>query len=119
MNLLFINPVERFRTITKTYYRGAQGYILVYDITNETSFKQVKYWLNEIKKNGNESVPKIIVGNKADLDSQRLVSLEDGQNFAKEMGIPFMETSAKDDYNVESVFMSTAANFVKHMEAQE
>jgi len=87
---------ERFRTITKTYYRGAHGYILVYDITNQESFDNMKYWLGEIKKNGNEGVPKIIVGNKCDLEEQRIVSTEEGSKFAQEKQIPFIETSAKD-----------------------
>ncbi|XP_049847934.1 uncharacterized protein LOC126304989 [Schistocerca gregaria] len=109
---------ERFRTITKTYYRGANGYILVYDVTNQESFDRVKYWLNEIKKNGNENVYKTIVGNKADLSDQRAVKFEDGENFSKEVNIPFIETSAKDGLNVEGLFTTMTQKFVKFAASQ-
>lgn len=103
---------ERFRTITKTYYRGAHGYILVYDVTNEESFGHVKYWLGEIKKNGNENVYKMIVGNKADLSEKRAISFEEGKAFANEVNIPFIETSAKDGLNVEDLFMKMTRSYL-------
>eukprot|EP01121_Diplochlamys_sp_Union-15-3_P013579 TRINITY_DN4237_c0_g1_i1.p1 TRINITY_DN4237_c0_g1~~TRINITY_DN4237_c0_g1_i1.p1 ORF type:complete len:236 (+),score=42.16 TRINITY_DN4237_c0_g1_i1:2-709(+) len=108
---------ERFRTITKTYYRGAHGYVLVYDITNKESFDHVKYWLGEIKKNGNDNVHKVIVGNKSDLEAQRMVQTEEGKKFAEEKNIVFTETSAKDDNNVNEVFMSMTEKFLKVMES--
>jgi len=103
---------ERFRTITKTYYRGAQGYVLVYDITSKDSFDHVKYWLGEIKKNGNDFVPKVIVGNKSDLEDRRLISTEEGKKFAEEKSIPFMETSAKDGNNVNILFTQLTERFI-------
>jgi small GTP-binding protein len=96
---------ERFRTITKTYYRGAQAYVLVYDITDRNSFDHIKYWLSEIQKHGNEFVPKIIVGNKSDLEEKRAVPSDEGKKFADERSVSFMETSARDGNNVQEMFM--------------
>jgi Ras-related protein Rab-1A len=104
---------ERFRTITKTYYRGAHGYVLVYDITSAESFEHVKYWLGEIKKNGNEDVHKVIVGNKADLEDQRMVKFDEGKAFSDEKNIPFLETSAKDGLNVQDLFMRMTRGYLK------
>lgn len=73
----------------------------------------MKYWLGEIKKNGNEGVPKIIVGNKCDLEDQRIVSTEEGSRFAQEKNIPFIETSAKDGKNVTELFEKMARAFLQ------
>jgi Ras-related protein Rab-1A len=91
----------------------AHGYILVYDITNRESFEHVKYWLSEVKKNGNDEVPKIIVGNKADLDDQRLVTADELASFADDRNIPHMETSAKDGTNVSDMFVHLTTRFLK------
>ncbi|KAJ4791616.1 Ras-related small GTP-binding family protein [Rhynchospora pubera] len=92
---------ERFRTITGSYYRGAHGIIIVYDVTDQESFNNVKQWLNEIDRHASDSVNKLLVGNKCDLTANKA--------FADEMGIPFMETSAKNATNVEQAFMAMAA----------
>ena len=86
---------ERFRTITSSYYRGAHGIIIVYDITDRDSFDNVKQWLNEIDRYACENVNKLLVGNKSDLDSKRQVDFDEAKAFADERGIPFLETSAK------------------------
>lgn len=78
----------------------------------------MKYWLGEIKKNGNEGVPKIIVGNKSDLEDQRLISTEDGRSFAQEKQIPFIETSAKDGQNVQELFQTMAKAFLQQAMTQ-
>jgi len=98
---------QRFRTITKSYYRGAQGYILAYDITHKLSFDHIKYWLGEIKTHGREDFYTIIVGNKTDLESERTVTTAEGKKFAAENGIDFVEASAKDGRNVEELFMKS------------
>jgi Ras family len=92
---------ERFRTITSSYYRGAHGIIIVYDISDRESFDNVKTWLNEIDRYACENVNKLLVGNKCDMDSKRQVDYEEAKAFADERGIPFLETSAKDATNVE------------------
>ncbi|KAH9606591.1 hypothetical protein KSS87_016121 [Heliosperma pusillum] len=97
---------ERFRTITSSYYRGAHGIIVVYDVTDMESFNNVKQWLNEIDRYASDNVNKLLVGNKCDLASNRAVPYETAKAFADEIGIPFMETSAKDATNVEQAFMA-------------
>ncbi|KAF7137479.1 hypothetical protein RHSIM_Rhsim07G0117900 [Rhododendron simsii] len=109
---------ERFRTITSSYYRGAHGIIVVYDVTDQESFNNVKQWLNEIDRYASESVNKLLVGNKCDLTSQKVVSSETAKAFADELGIPFMETSAKDATNVEQAFMAMAAEIKNRMASQ-
>ncbi|CAL9062759.1 ras-related protein RIC1-like [Musa acuminata AAA Group] len=109
---------ERFRTITSSYYRGAHGIIVVYDVTDQESFNNVKQWLNEIDRYASENVNKLLVGNKCDLTDNRAVSYEAGKAFADEIGIPFLETSAKDATNVEKAFMTMAADIKNRMASQ-
>ncbi|EYU19463.1 hypothetical protein MIMGU_mgv1a012444mg [Erythranthe guttata] len=109
---------ERFRTITSSYYRGAHGIIVVYDVTDQESFNNVKQWLNEIDRYASDSVNKLLVGNKCDLTSQKVVSTETAQAFADEIGIPFMETSAKNATNVEQAFMAMSASIKTRMASQ-
>tara|TARA_B110000003_G_scaffold268591_1_gene298284 strand:- start:1026 stop:1733 length:708 start_codon:yes stop_codon:yes gene_type:complete len=109
---------ERFRTITSSYYRGAHGIIVVYDVTDMESFEAVKGWLNEIDRYANENVNKLLVGNKSDLTSQKVVDYATAKAFADEIGIPFIETSAKNATNVEQAFM-TMANEIKNRMASQ
>ncbi|WOK99228.1 hypothetical protein Cni_G07940 [Canna indica] len=106
---------ERFRTITSSYYRGAHGIIVVYDVTDQESFNNVKQWLNEIDRYASENVNKLLVGNKCDLTENRVVSYETGKAFADEIGIPFLETSAKDATNVEHAFMVMTSEIKKRL----
>jgi len=99
---------ERFRTISSTYYRGAHGIIVVYDITNRASFENVKRWMTEIDKYAREGVNKLLVGNKSDMAEQRQVETQDGKAFAEASGIPFLETSAKMGYLVDETFLMMA-----------
>lgn len=100
---------ERFRTITSSYYRGAHGIIVVYDITDQDSFQNVKNWLQEIERYASESVNKMLVGNKCDQTAKRVVALQTAKDYADSLSIPFLETSAKDAVNVEQAFMKMAA----------
>jgi len=99
---------ERFHTITQQYYRNAMGIMLVYDVTNEESFTNVRCWAAQIAAHGAEGADRMLLGNKADTGNdgcpQRVVSAERGQALANEYGIPFMETSAKDGTNVKEAF---------------
>ena len=105
---------ERFRTISSTYYRGAHGIIVVYDITNADSFNNVKRWLTEIDKYARENVNKLLVGNKSDLgeiDAEtrlRQVTQQKGKEFAEALDIPFLETSAKTGTFVDTAFLMMA-----------
>ncbi|KAL1528975.1 hypothetical protein AB1Y20_010296 [Prymnesium parvum] len=105
---------ERFRTISSTYYRGAHGIIVVYDVTSLESFNNVKRWLTEIDKYARENVNKLLVGNKSDLgDSEseprlRQVPQTKGREFAEALDIPFLETSAKTGTFVDTAFLMMA-----------
>jgi len=114
---------ERFRTITSSYYRGAHGIIVVYDVTDQDSFNNVKQWLQEIDRYASESVNKLLVGNKCDMVSfvsiclqtvgysynykiqttKKVVDYTTAKEYADSLGIPFLETSAKNNTNVEQV----------------
>ncbi|XP_060211003.1 GTP-binding protein YPTM2-like [Lycium barbarum] len=92
--------------------------IVVYDVTDQESFNNVKQWLSEIDRYASDNVNKLLVGNKCDLTAQKVVSTETAQAFANEIGIPFMETSAKSATNVEQTFMAMAASIKNRMASQ-
>lgn len=106
---------ERFRTITSSYYRGAHGIIVVYDITDQVSFTNVKQWLQEIDRYACENVNKLLVGNKSDLTNKRVVDFNAAKEFADGLGIPFLETSAKNATNVEQAFLTMAGEIKNRM----
>ncbi|XP_076921653.1 ras-related protein RABE1c-like [Bidens hawaiensis] len=107
---------ERFRTITTAYYRGAMGILLVYDVTDESSFNNIRNWIRNIEQHASDNVNKILVGNKADMDeSKRAVPTAKGQALADEYGIKFFETSAKTNLNVEQVFLSIATDIKQRL----
>lgn len=107
---------ERFRTITTAYYRGAMGILLVYDVTDESSFNNIRNWIRNIEQHASDNVNKILVGNKADMDeSKRAVPTAKGQALADEYGIKFFETSAKTNLNVENVFFSIARDIKQRL----
>ncbi len=95
---------DRFKTITQAYYKGAHGIVVVFDITDRTSFEHVSNWFSEIKKNAGEGVVKILVGNKADLSESRAVQVSEAEELAKSLGVHYLETSAKTGENVDQVF---------------
>ena len=98
---------ERFRTITTAYYRGAMGIILVYDVTDERTFSSINQWFKTVNDHASDDAQLLLVGNKCDMDT-RLISHEQGETLAKELGIPFIETSAKDNINVDQIFFTLA-----------
>ena len=95
---------DRFRSITKNYYKGAHGIILIYDITNQKTFENVKNWINQIKEEVSNKVTIILVGNKIDDEDHRVVSTEQGEKMAKDFGLMFFECSAKSGVNIDSTF---------------
>ncbi|XP_003388590.1 PREDICTED: ras-related protein Rab-8A-like [Amphimedon queenslandica] len=107
---------ERFRTITTAYYRGAMGIMLVYDVTNEKSFDNIRNWIRNIEENAAADVEKMILGNKCDLEESRVVSRERGQLLAEEHQVKFMETSAKSGQNVETAFLNLAKDIKNKMD---
>jgi len=95
---------ERYRSITNSYYKGAKGAFIVYDITKKSSFENVDSWLNDLKLNNNENINIILIGNKSDLEEKREISVEIGEKKAINNKIGFIETSAKNGNNIEKVF---------------
>ncbi|XP_072896306.1 ras-related protein Rab-15 isoform X2 [Hemitrygon akajei] len=100
---------ERYQTITKQYYRRAQGIFLVYDITSERSFQHIMKWASDVDEYAPEGVQKILIANKADDEQKRQVGVKQGQKLAKEYGMDFFETSACTNYNIKEKL--TAAVF--------
>ncbi|XP_028275164.1 ras-related protein ORAB-1-like [Parambassis ranga] len=109
---------ERFRTITSSYYRGAHGIIIVYDVTEQESFNNVKQWLDEIDRYACENVSRLLVGNKSDLVSKKVVDAATAQELASSLKIPFMETSAKSSDNVERAFLTMASEIHKRLASE-
>ena len=99
---------EHFRSIVKSYYKGISGAMIVYDISNKSSFDRLPVWLQEIENNCKaEDVPVVIAGNKKDLEEERQVVREEAEEFCKERGLFFLETSAKDnqDEMIQKIFL--------------
>mmetsp|Transcript_4676 Transcript_4676/g.6916 ORF Transcript_4676/g.6916 Transcript_4676/m.6916 type:complete len:219 (+) Transcript_4676:118-774(+) len=106
---------ERFRSIIPSYIRNASVAIVVYDITDRKSFLSAPKWLDDVKKDRGNDVLIMLVGNKTDLaEEQRMVSTEEGQQFAKEWNVMFIETSAKMGYNVKALFSRIAESLPEH-----
>jgi Ras-related protein Rab-1A len=104
---------ERFRTITSAYYRGADGIVMVYDMTSMESFDHVNDWLKEVNRYAAPGTVKLLVGNKCDRINDRVVTSEQAQEFAADLGIPFLETSAKSAKNVEEAFITMAGQLIQ------
>jgi small GTP-binding protein len=85
---------ERFRTITPIYYRKVDGVLLIFDITDRASFRSIQYWVDELSEKGEDGAQLMLVGNKNDRESQREVGREEAKARAKELGIPYVETSS-------------------------
>ncbi|KAF4659614.1 Ras- protein Rab-2A [Perkinsus chesapeaki] len=105
---------ESFRSITRSYYRGATGALLVYDISRRDTFNHLTRWLEEARQNSNPNMVIMLIGNKCDLE-RREVSYEEGARFAKENNLIFLETSAKTAQNVEEAFLQTARKIYENI----
>jgi len=96
---------DKFRAITRNYYKGAKGIILIYDVTNIKSYENIKKWINEIKEEISENITIVLIGNKIDNENQRKISKEQGEKLANDYNVTFFETSAKTGQGInESVF---------------
>jgi Ras-related protein Rab-2A len=107
---------ESFRSITRSYYRGAAGALLVYDITRRETFNHLSRWLEEARQNGNPDMVIMLIGNKSDMEARRQVSFAEGEKFAADHGLIFLETSAKTAAFVEEAFCRTAGKIFENIQ---
>ncbi|XP_024619439.1 ras-related protein Rab-12 [Neophocaena asiaeorientalis asiaeorientalis] len=107
---------ERFNSITSAYYRSAKGIILVYDITKKETFDDLPKWMKMIDKYASEDAELLLVGNKLDCETDREISRQQGEKFAQQItGMRFCEASAKDNFNVDEIFLKLVDDILKKM----
>jgi Ras-related protein Rab-1A len=109
---------ERFRTITSSYYRGAQGIIVVFDLTVRESYEHIANWLEEIERYAGKEVSILLVGNKCDLVNKRQIDEKVAREFAKDRGYDYIETSAKSAENVRKAFLDITQKIKERHETQ-
>ena len=110
---------EKYRSMTRQYFKDAQGIVLVYDVNNENSFKGLPLWLNEVKTNcNNNNVSIVLVGNKIDLN-ERVISKEEGNEFAQTNGLMYVETSSKDGININTPFENLSNDIIQKIKQNQ
>ena len=110
---------ERFRTITQSYYQGAYGVIIVYDITDRKSFENLEIYNKQINLLENTVLIKFLVGNKTDLEDKRMVSYEEAEKYAKSLDFVYWEVCAKNSNNIEKIFTTLAKKIYSKLNGQE
>jgi len=109
---------ERFRTLSTSYFRKAQGAVMVYDVQDRPSFESISRWLLQLREHGDSHSAIVLVGNKADTPiSDRAVSTEEGRKLAEELGMPFFEVSAKTGAGVDGAFVGLSSLAIEKGEA--
>jgi|ERR1711871_930735 len=104
---------ERFRTITQAYYRGAMGICICFDLTDDKSFRNVRYWMQNVERHSNNAVHRVLVGTKSDLKDIRMVTAKEAHAMADEYGLQYFETSARDNVRVHETFMEMASTITR------
>lgn len=92
---------ERFKTITKNYYRNSHGVLVIFDVTSRRSFERVRSWLKEIEAHASQNICSVLVGSKKDQSNLREVGEQEARTLARESGLDYFETSAKDGTGIE------------------
>ena len=110
---------ERYRTIRQSYYKGSQLIVLVYAINNKNSFNSIPKWVDEVKKQTDKNTKFLLVGNKCDLEEERLVSKEDAKQYAEEKNIGFIEVSAKTGDGIKDMFEYIISELLEDMKKEE
>ena len=95
---------ERYKAITSAYYKGAKGAFIVYDITRKNSFESIDKWINDVTAVADKKITIVLIGNKSDLEDQRQVTKEQGEDKANKLQVAFLETSAFSGENLEKAF---------------
>eukprot|EP00758_Cryptobia_borreli_P007650 Tbor_TRINITY_DN5318_c0_g3::TRINITY_DN5318_c0_g3_i2::g.4706::m.4706/K07877/RAB2A; Ras-related protein Rab-2A len=108
---------ENFRSITRSYYRGASAALLVYDVTRRETFENLQRWLTDCRENSSIHLTVLLIGNKTDLEDSRVVSYKEGKEFADNNGLLFIETSAKTAQNVDDAFLNSANDVYAKIES--
>ena len=109
---------ERFESITKQFYRRAQGVLLVYDICSRASYEAIPKWLSYVRQFCKEDVTVMLLGNKCDREDRRQVTVNEASQFAKDKIIMFRETSAKSNDNLEEAFLDVCTDIIDSQESQ-
>ena len=104
---------EKYQNITQSYFRNSHGIIVAYDITDADSFDRVKKWVDKIRTDF-ESIPILLIGNKADLQEKRVVSKAEAEELAKSLNVAYLETSALNYTNIDETFIEMARTLSKH-----
>jgi len=111
---------EAFRSITQSFYRGSLGGLVVFDITNRESFESVKKWINDLDKfTGDPNVSSILVGNKLDLEKNRVITFDEGKKIGSYYNMPYIETSTKNGTNIDTVFTTLLDMISKRIDSGE
>jgi len=108
---------EKFRTITQSFYRGALGIFVVYDIISDQSFEAVNRWINSIAVSAPENVTVILLANKCDMEKARVVSVASGEELSRSTRVKFFEVSAANGHNVNEAFMTMARDITQKLMA--
>ncbi len=108
---------ENFRSITRAYYKNSVCACVVYDITSKNSFENIKSWIEDCRKQCPKTILLVLIGNKVDLENEREVSYEEGDDFAKKYEMFFFETSAKTGINIDEVFIKTTNEIAKKIDS--
>ena len=95
---------ERYKAITSAYYKGAKGAFVVYDITRKSSFDSIDKWINDLTSAADKKLTVVVIGNKSDLEDQRQITKEQGQEKASKLEVAFLETSAFSGENLDKAF---------------
>lgn len=109
---------EAYRSVARSYYRGSTAALLVYDVSNRSSFNSISSWLSDARDFGSENLVIMVVGNKSDLINRREVTRDEGETFAQENGLLFMETSAMTAQNVEEAFLEITREIINKIQSK-
>jgi small GTP-binding protein len=116
MNIWDLAVQERFRSVSKAYFRSAVGAVLVFDLTDRRSFDDLGLWFHDIEQLATPNCVVLLVGNKCDLDSERCIGLREATDFAKQHSIEYIEASAKSGANISETFARMAASIAARVE---